>query len=346
MVTSDFKAQLEQIVSDVGFSSVGITNPTKIDTLIKERFVNFIKNDWHAGMCWLEKRIDQRVAPQKLWPSVKSVLVFTDDYTPVENPLKKLSDKEMANFSVYVSEKDYHKVVKSKLKVVASWVKKKLDCDLKIFVDTAPVIEKTLGQLSGLGWQGKHTNLVSRKTGNWFFIGVMYIDKPLPVDEPESDNCGTCRKCLDVCPTNAFKGEYKLDARKCIAYLTIEHKGAVDVKLRSSIGNRVFGCDDCLAVCPWNKFAKITRNVNYRNTFSDLTLERAISFTDTEFRNFFSGTAVKRLGSTRFLRNVIYAMGNSGNKRYIKLLEKFLSHSVDFISEAANWSISELKKNE
>ena len=182
--------------------------------------------------------------------------------------------------------------------------------------------------------------------GNWFFIGVMYINKALPADKPEEDNCGTCTKCLDICPTNAFEGAYKLDARKCIAYLTIEHKGAIDKELRSSIGNRIFGCDDCLAVCPWNKFAEITRNVNYKDNFSDLALEKALSFSDSEFRKFFSGTAIKRLGSTRFLRNIIYAMGNSGKKKYIKLLEGFEGHSVDFISEAAHWSISELKKNE
>ena len=342
----DFKSQLQQIASDAGFSAVGITDPLKVDQTIKEKFRDFIKNDWNAGMDWLEKRINERIAPENLWPSVKSILVFTDDYTPAEDPLKKLMDKELSNISVYATKRDYHKVVKSKLKLVASWVKKKLDCELKIFVDTAPVMEKPLAQLSGLGWQGKHTNLVSRNMGNWFFIGVMYIDKSLPADEPEQDNCGSCTKCLDICPTNAFEGAYKLDARKCIAYLTIEHKGAIDKELRSSIGNRVFGCDDCLAVCPWNKFAQISRNENYRETFSDLALEKALTFSDGDFRNYFSGTAIKRLGSVRFLRNVIYAMGNSGKKEYIKLLEKFGNHSVDFISEAAIWSISELKKNE
>ena len=341
----DFKSQLHQIVADVGFSSVGITDPSKVLNSIKEKFMNFIKNDWNAGMDWLEKRIDQRVAPENLWPSVKSILVFTDDYTPSEDPLIKLGDKEKSNFSVFATKKDYHKVVKSKLKIVASWVKKKLDCDLKIFVDTAPVMEKPLAQLAGLGWQGKHTNLVSKSMGNWFFIGVMYINKSLQVDEPEKDNCGSCSKCLDICPTNAFEGAYKLDARKCIAYLTIEHKGAIDKDLRSSLGNRVFGCDDCLAICPWNKFAQITRNVNYSGTFSNLTLEKALSFSDAEFRKTFSGTTIKRLGSTRFLRNVIYAIGNSGNREYIELLKKFLHHSVDYISEAAQWSICELKKN-
>ena len=341
----DFKTQLQQIVSDVGFSSVGITDPSKVDESIKKKFTEYIKNDWNAGMDWLEKRINERIAPENLWPSVKSILVFTDDYTPAEDPLKKLAYKKLSNLSVFATKRDYHKVVKSKLKIVASWVKKNLDCDLKIFVDTAPVMEKPLAQLSGLGWQGKHTNLVSRDMGNWFFIGVMYIDKSLPVDEPEEDNCGSCTKCLDICPTNAFEGAYKLDARKCIAYLTIEHKGAIDKELRSSIGNRIFGCDDCLAICPWNKFAQITRNLNYRDTFSDLTLEKALSFSDAEFRKFFSGTAVKRLGSKRFLRNVIYAMGNSGNRGYIDLLERFLGYSVDYVSEAAAWSISELKKN-
>ena len=346
MEISDFKSQLQKLVFDVGFSSVGITDPSKVDQSIKKKYMDYIKNDWNAGMDWLEKRINERLSPENLWPSVKSILVFTDDYTPADDPLKKLMSKELSNFSVFATKRDYHKIVKSKLKIVASWVKKKLDCDLKIFVDTVPVMEKPLAQLSGLGWQGKHTNLVSKNMGNWFFIGVIYIDKALPTDKPEEDNCGSCTKCLDICPTNAFEGAYKLDARKCIAYLTIEHKGAIDKELRSSIGNRVFGCDDCLAVCPWNKFAQITRNLNYRDTFSDLALEEALSFSDSEFRKFFSGTAIKRLGSTRFLRNIIYAMGNSGKKKYIKLLEGFEGHSVDFISEAANWSISELKKNE
>ena len=202
----DFKSQLQQIASDAGFSAVGITDPIKVDQTIKEKFRDFIKNDWNAGMDWLEKRINERTAPENLWPRVKSILVFTDDYTPAENPLKKLMDKELSNISVYATKRDYHKVVKSKLKFVASWVKKKLDCELKIFVDTAPVMEKPLAQLSGLGWQGKHTNLVSRNMGNWFFIGVMYIDKSLPADEPAQDNCGSCTKCLDICPTNAFEG--------------------------------------------------------------------------------------------------------------------------------------------
>ena len=272
MNTQEFKSQLQQLVSDVGFSSFGITNPSKVDHTIKENFMKFIKNDWNAGMDWLEKRVSERTAPENLWSSVKSILVFTDDYTPEENPLKKLKEKEVSNFSVFATKRDYHKVVKSKLKIVASWIKKTLDCDLKIFVDTAPVLEKPLAQLSGLGWQGKHTNLVSKNMGNWFFLGVMYIDKSLPIDEPEKDYCGSCTKCLDICPTNAFEGAYKLDARKCIAYLTIEHNGAIDKGLRSQIGNRVFGCDDCLAVCPWNKFAKLTRNVNYRDRFSNLTL--------------------------------------------------------------------------
>ncbi len=343
MDIQEFKSQLQQIVSDVGFSSFGITNPSKVDQSVKQNFMKFIKNDWNAGMDWLEKRVSERTAPENLWSSVKSILVFTDDYTPAENPLKKLKEKEVSNFSVFATKRDYHKVVKSKLKIVASWIKNKLNCDLKIFVDTAPVLEKPLAQLSGLGWQGKHTNLVSKNMGNWFFLGVIYIDKSIPVDEPEKDHCGSCTKCLDICPTNAFEGAYMLDARKCIAYLTIEHNGAIDKRLRSSIGNRVFGCDDCLAVCPWNKFAKLTRNVNYRDTFSNLSLEEALSFSDTDFRKFFSGTAIKRLGSTRFLRNIIYAMGNSGKKEHIELLEEFLNHSIDFISEAAEWAIAELK---
>ena len=343
----DFKSQLQQIASDAGFSAVGITDPLKVDQTIKEKFRDFIKNDWNAGMDWLEKRINERIAPENLWPSVKSILVFTDDYTPAEDPLKKLVDKELSNISVYATKRDYHKVVKSKLKIVASWVKKKLDCELKIFVDTAPVMEKPLAQLSGLGWQGKHTNLVSRNMGNWFFIGVMYIDKSLPADEPEQDNCGSCTKCLDICPTNAFEGAYKLDARKCIAYLTIEHKGAIDKELRSSIGNRVFGCDDCLAVCPWNKFASKSKEIKFltNKKEEDLKLSKLSKLSDQEFRNFFSSSPIKRIGRNRFIRNVLIAIGNSDNRSLSKDALDNLNDESPLVRGAAIWALRKLLNN-
>ena len=336
-----------QLIDDAksyGFDEAKILSIKETRNLNKE-LNNFLFKKHHGEMKWMAERSEIRSDQKKLWREAKSILVLASNYHFNEHSLALLNKKDSGIISVYARGRDHHLSIKKRLKVLSKWIIDNYNCNIKYFVDTAPVMEKPLAQLSGLGWQGKHTNLVSRDLGNWFFIGVMYIDKSLPVDKPEEDNCGSCTKCLDVCPTNAFVGAYKLDARKCIAYLTIEHKGAIDKEFRSSIGNRVFGCDDCLAICPWNKFAQIARNVNYRDRFSDLTLERAINFSDTEFRKFFSGTAVKRLGSTRFLRNVIYAMGNSGNKKYIIPLKSFLNYPVDYISEAASWSITELKKN-
>ena len=305
----------------------------------------FIRNNWHADMKWLEKRMEERSSPRVLWPEVQSVLVFTDDYTPDHDPFTKLKKTEMVNLSVYASGRDYHKVVKSKLKKIGSWIVKTLGCEIKVFVDTAPVMEKPLAQKAGLGWQGKHTNLVSKKTGNWFFLGFIFLNKKLETDIPEIDHCGSCQKCLDVCPTDAFEGPYKLDSRRCIAYLTIEHHGPVREELRYKIGNRIFGCDDCLAICPWNKYANISRNMNYEKILSDLSLEKAVQFSDVDFRNFFSGTSIKRLGVNRFLRNVLYAIGNSKKRKYIPIIKPLQNSQTDYVVDAANWAIKMLSKN-
>ena len=341
----NFKKNLEKVARYNGFSSVGVTSPDFTDIKIKNRLELYIKNNWHADMKWLEKRIESRSSPRILWPEVKSVLVFTDDYSPDQNPLKKLEKKETANISVYASGRDYHKVVKSKLKKIGTWVVKQLDCEIKVFVDTAPVMEKPLAQKAGLGWQGKHTNLLSKKNGNWFFLGFMFLNKKLETDMPEIDHCGSCQKCLDICPTDAFEGPYKLDSRRCIAYLTIEHHGAVSEELRYKMGNRVFGCGDCLAICPWNKYANISRNMNYKKTLSDLPLEKAVQFSDRDFRNFFSGTSIKRLGINRFLRNVLYAIGNSKKRKYIPMIKPLLDSQTDYVADAANWAIKALRKN-
>ncbi len=341
----DFNKELKKIAKSNGFSAVGVTSPEFTDTKTKKRLELYIKNKWHGDMIWLEKNMEARSSPRVLWPDVKSVLVFTDDYTPDHDPFKKLRKKETANISVYSSGRDYHKVVKSKLKKIGSWVVKKLDCEIKLFVDTAPVMEKPLAQKAGLGWQGKHTNLVSKKTGNWFFLGFIFLNKKIDTDIPETDHCGSCQKCLDICPTDAFEGPYKLDSRRCIAYLTIEHHGAVSEELRYKIGNRIFGCDDCLAICPWNKYANISRNMNYEKTLSDLPLEKAIQFSDADFRNFFSGTSIKRLGVNRFLRNVLYAIGNSKKRKYIPLVKPLLNSQKDYVVDAANWAIEALRKN-
>ena len=340
-----FKKNLEKVARYNGFSSVGVTSPDFTDNRIKKRLELFIKNNWHADMKWLEKRTEARSSPRILWPDVKSVLVFTDDYSPDHNPFEKLKKKEVANISVYASGRDYHKVVKAKLKKIGAWVVKNLDCEIKVFVDTAPVMEKPLAQKAGLGWQGKHTNLVSKKAGNWFFLGFIFLNKKLETDLPETDHCGSCQKCLDICPTDAFEGPYKLDSRKCIAYLTIEHRGAINEELRYKIGNRIFGCDDCLAICPWNKYANISRNMSYERTLSDLPLEKALQFSDSDFRNFFSGTSIKRLGINRFLRNVLYAIGNSKQRKYISMIKPLQKSQTDYVEDAANWAIEMLKKN-
>ena len=345
MTSLHFKKNLEEIALSNGFSAVGITSPDFTDVKIKKRLELYIKNNWHADMKWLEKRIEARSSPKILWPDVKSVLVFTDDYSPDHNPLKKLKRTEVANISVYASGRDYHKVVKAKLKKIGAWVVKNLDCEIKLFVDTAPVMEKPLAQKAGLGWQGKHTNLVSKKTGNWFFLGFIFLNKKLEADTPETDHCGSCKKCLDICPTDAFEGPYKLDSRRCIAYLTIEHHGAVSEELRNKIGNRIFGCDDCLAICPWNKYANISNNMNYEKILADLPLEKAVQFSDAEFRKFFSGTSIKRLGVKRFLRNVLYAIGNSKRREYIPIIKPLQNSQTDYIVDAANWAIEMLRKN-
>ena len=339
-----FRQSLEKISRSNGFSSVGVTRPEIVNINLKDRFNDYLKNKWHANMKWLEKRVDERTNPRILWPSVESVLVFTDDYTPNLDPLKKLKRKELANISVYATGKDYHKTVKSRLKKIGSWLVKTLGCEIKLFVDTAPVMEKPLAQNAGLGWQGKHTNLVSKKTGNWFFLGFIFLNKKLVSDSPEVDHCGSCKKCLEICPTDAFQGPYKLDSRKCISYLTIEHHGAVKEELRSKIGNRIFGCDDCLAICPWNKFANSSRNLNYDKRLSDLSLEKAVQFSDAEFRKVFSGSAIKRLGINRFLRNVLYAIGNSNQKKYIQKIKFLQRNETDYVADAASWAIKTLEK--
>ena len=330
---------------EFGFSAAMITSPGSIPEA-KERLQSFLNNGFQGQMEWLEKRKDWRSNPKKLWSNVRSIIMLTENYTPKNDALSGLNQSECGNISVYAHGNDYHDLMKKRLKKYGTWLVNTTSAEIKVFVDTAPVMEKPLAQAAGLGWQGKHTNLVSRNLGNWFFIGVIFTDLVIEPDNPEVDHCGGCSKCLDVCPTSAFVEPYKLDARKCISYLTIEHRGPVDLKLRSQIGNRIYGCDDCLAVCPWNKFAKKATELRYHSK-ADLNLqplEKLVVLSDKEFRDKFSGSPIKRIGRNRFVRNVLYAIGNSG---YIKFYDKLLPLLKDEdygVRDAADWALQKLQK--
>ena len=295
-------------------------------------------------MTWLSDRIEWRENPKTLWPEAKSVILLAQSYAPVHNPMDVLKYPSKAAISVYAQNKDYHVVIKKKLKSLARWLIEEAGGEVKVFVDTAPVPEKPLGQMAGLGWQGKHTNLVSRDLGNWFFIGSIFTTVEIEPDDPEVDHCGSCQSCIDICPTDAFPKPYQIDARRCISYLTIEHRGPVEIDLRSKIGNRIYGCDDCLAVCPWNKFAKAGNETRLyaREELKMPDLKELVSLDDRDFRDKFSGSPIKRIGRDRFVRNVLYAIGNSREQRFEKVVTP-LTKDPDFaIRDAATWALTQL----
>ena len=293
-------------------------------------------------MNWINERVELRLQPKLVWKNAKSVILLSDSYLKSENTLMNLEKPEKGNISIYARGDDYHNVVKKKLKKLARTIVTDFSCQVKVFVDTAPILEKVLARQSGLGWTGKHTNLVSRDLGNWFFIGVIFTDIELNFDKAEKDHCGKCTSCLRICPTNAFPEPYRLDARKCISYLTIEHKGPIDKPLREKLGNRIYGCDDCLAVCPWNKFAKEASEIRYaaRSEFESPDLSDLVLLDDTSFRSKFSGSPIKRIGRDRFVRNVLYAIGNSKIKSFIPVIEKILEKNEEdpTVLEAAVWA--------
>ena len=296
-------------------------------------------------MEWLADRKEWRGDPRKLWPDAKSIIMVAHPYTPEHDPLDDLKHTERGVISVYARGRDYHDIVKKKLKRLARWLVAEVPCEVKVFVDTAPVAEKPLAAAAGLGWQGKHTNLVSRALGNWFFLGAIFTSEEIEPDAGEADHCGTCRRCLDVCPTNAFPAPYRLDARRCISYLTIEHKGPVPVELRPGLGNRIYGCDDCLAVCPWNKFASRARDQRYaaRDDLDAPALSDLAKLDDAAFRAKFSGSPVKRTGRNRFVRNVAYAIGNSGRADLLPVAQGLLNDGDDVVADAARWAVEQLR---
>ncbi|HEY8874498.1 MAG TPA: tRNA epoxyqueuosine(34) reductase QueG [Stellaceae bacterium] len=329
----------------LGFDAVGFAAAHLADAA-RDDLREYIERGYHGDMGWLADTSARRGDPQTLWPEARTVVVLGLNYGGDDDPLAVLSDPERGAISVYARGRDYHDILKKRLKVLARWIAARWPGELKVFVDTAPVMEKPLAEQAGLGWQGKHTNLVSRPLGSWLFLGEIYLSLALEPDAPESDHCGTCRACLDACPTNAFPQPYRLDARRCISYLTIEHKGPIPDELRPLIGNRIFGCDDCLAACPWNKFARVTEVPEFlpRDGLTAPMLAELAGLDDAGFRARFAGTAVKRIGRNRFLRNVLIAIGNApqSSAELIAAARGRLDDSSPLVRGAAVWAFGRI----
>ena len=325
-----------------GFSKVGICAPDAVPQTAG-RLRAFLEAGHQGQMAWMAEREAWRGNAAALWPEARSVIMLAEVYTPDSDPLAVLDARDRAAVSVYAQGRDYHDLVKRRLKRLGRWLVEATGAEIKVFVDTAPVMEKPLAQAAGLGWQGKHTNLVSRDLGSWFFLGAVFTTLDLPKDTAEVDHCGSCRACLDICPTAAFPAPYQLDARRCISYLTIEHKGPVDVELRRLMGNRIYGCDDCLAVCPWNKFAAAATEIGYQPRVGAPDLAELSGLDDAGFRARFSGSPIKRIGRDRFVRNVLYAMGNSGITALAEVAACLQSDPDPAVADAAVWAVTRLR---
>ena len=307
------------------------------------RLAAFLDKGHHGQMGWMAERVHWRGDPAALWPEARSVVMLAESYAPEGDPMAGLAERERGVISAYARGQDYHDLVKKKLKRLARWLVAEAGCEVKVFVDTAPVMEKPLAQAAGLGWQGKHTNLLGRGFGNWVFLGAIFTTVELPVDTPEVERCGSCTACLDICPTDAFPAPFQLDARRCISYLTIEHKGPVDEGLREGLGNRIYGCDDCLAVCPWNKFAvRAAEGYAEREELRAPRLEVLAGLDDAGFREMFRGSPIKRIGRDRMVRNVAYAIGNSGAARLRPAVAALVEDADGAVADAARWACARL----
>ncbi len=338
-LTAEIKSRLAQ----EGFAACGIA-PVRAGADLGIRLAAFVEAGWHGDMDWLARRARWRGAPSALWPAARSAIVAGFSYAPDRDPMAALERKDAGAISVYAQGRDYHDVLKTRLERVAAWLSAAHGARVKVFVDTAPLMEKPLAQAAGLGWQGKHTNLVSREHGSWLFLGAILTDLELPADAPEADHCGSCRACLDICPTAAFPAPYQLDARRCISYLTIEHKGPIPRELRGAIGNRIYGCDDCLAVCPWNKFAAASHEMAFapRAGTEAPALAGLAALDDAAFRQMFAGSPIKRIGRDRFVRNVLIAIGNSGLPELARFAKARLDDPSPIVRGAAVWALSRL----
>jgi epoxyqueuosine reductase len=339
----DAQAQIREHALALGFDAVGFTTP-ELSATARQSLADYLARGYHGDMGWLVEKADRRGDPKVLWPEARSVVVLGMNYAPHENPLDATSRREDGAVSVYARGRDYHDVVKKRLKALARWIVATWPGELKVFVDTAPVMEKPLAARAGIGWQGKHTNLVSQEFGSWLFLGEIFLSLELAPDAPETDHCGTCRACLDACPTQAFPAPYRLDARRCISYLTIEHKGHIDAELRPLIGNRIYGCDDCLAVCPWNKFAQVANEDAFASHggAEASSLAALAGLDDAAFRARFAGSPVKRVGRDRFLRNVLIAIGNSGAAGLVPAVRAHLADPSPLVRAMAVWALSRL----
>ena len=338
-LTKALKAHAAQL----GFSSCGIARADAHDGRVA--LGNWLEAGQHGTMDWMETRAGQRAAPQALWPQAQSVIALGMSYAPARDPMRLADAAGIGRISVYAQGADYHDVVKRNLKALARWIVDRAGGELKVFVDTAPVMEKPLGAAAGIGWQGKHTNLVSTEHGSWLFLGCIMTTLDLVPDRPHRDRCGSCDACQRACPTDAFPTPYKLDARRCISYLTIEHKGSIPIEFRRAIGNRIYGCDDCLAVCPWNKFAASARaNAAFvaRAELAAPELADLLALDDAAFRAVFAGSPIKRIGRDRMVRNACIAAGNSADVRLIPALERLARADSEIVAEAATWALAQL----
>ena len=346
---------LEAEAARLGFAACGIA-PAREDARAALRLEQWLGEGMHGSMGWMEERFHHRRGPQALWPEAQSVIALGMSYAPSMDPLALAGHPDRARISVYAQGADYHDTVKKALKALARWLvdearkrglgPKNGNIGVKVFVDTAPVMEKPLGVAAGLGWQGKHTNLVSRSHGSWLFLGAIYTTLDLAPNDTGADNCGTCTACQDACPTGAFPEPYRLDARRCISYLTIEHKGPIPEEFRAAMGNRIYGCDDCLAVCPWNKFASEAQAMRAFLPRAELAaprLEELLALDDAGFRKLFAGSPIKRIGRDRFMRNCLIAAGNSGDAGLIGPVEALLADPDPVVAEAAQWALTKLR---
>ena len=344
--TSDktrLRALIDAEARRAGFDAVAVTRPDAIP-LAPARLAEFVGDGFHGSMDWIVETIERRAEPATLWPQARSIIVVAMNYGPDRDPRDVLEKRDRGAISVYAQNRDYHDVMKGRLKEIAGKIVARTGGDVKVFVDTAPVMEKPLAEAAGLGWQGKHTNLVSRAHGSWLFLGTIFTTAELEPDKAEIDHCGSCRACLDACPTDAFPAPYRLDARRCISYLTIENKGPIPHEFREKIGNRIYGCDDCLAVCPWNKFASVASEAKLaaRNDLREPPLSGLLLLDDAAFRSFFSGSPVKRIGRDRFIRNVLIAAGNSGDASLTTIVHGLLDDGSPLVRGAAVWALSRL----
>lgn len=341
MKMKDFKKKIIKKIHAIGFDVVGFTKPS-VDEITKKKYLEFLNKNHHGEMRWLERHYEKKIDPKKMWNKVKTVVVIGHNYTPKDNPLKLNNFDNLANISVYAQNEDYHDVIKKKLDKLQCWLLNDKGVESKIFVDSSPVLEKYFAQKSNIGWQGKHTNIVSKKYGSWLFLSEIFLPIKIETKDILEDSCGSCNQCREICPTNALSNSYSIDARKCISYLTIEYKGPIPLSLRKKIGNKVYGCDDCLSICPWNKFASESDEKKYKSIGKNMDLEFYLKFDEQKFNLFFQNSPIKRIGWTRFLRNIIIASGNSNNKNLFGHIFKHFNNQSSIIRGICIWAIFQL----